>query len=253
MACRSCSTAPRILDDVSASVDEGEWLTVIGPNGAGKSTLLRAVAGLVPRRGTIEIGADDGATLGRRQLARRIALVPQSPWLPPDMRVADYVLLGRTPHLGYLARESRRDLEAADAALLRLDLVELFSRRLGTLSGGERQRVVLARALAQEAPLLLLDEPTSSLDVGRGQQALELVDALRREIGLTVLAAMHDLTLAGQYADRLILLDAGKVVAAGGVRDVLTDELIARHYDADVRVLEHPELGVVVVPARGRA
>jgi iron complex transport system ATP-binding protein len=241
-----------ILEEVSASLGEGEWLTVIGPNGAGKSTLLRAVAGLVPRRGSIEIGGDDGATMARRQLARRVALVPQTPWLPPDMHVADYVLLGRTPHQGYFARQRRRDLDAADAAILRLDLAGLVSRRLGTLSGGEQQRAVLARAIAQEAPILLLDEPTSSLDVGRGQQALELVDALRREAGLTVLAAMHDLTLAGQYADRLVLLDRGRVVAAGGVRDVLTDELIARHYDAAVRVIEHPELGVVVVPARGQ-
>src|SRR5439155_767715 len=177
------------------------------------------------------------------------AVVPQLPSLPPQMTVAEYVLLGRTPHLGYFAREGVHDLEVADAALVRLDLLGLASRRLGTLSGGERQRAVLARALAQEAPILLLDEPTNALDVGRGQQALELVDALRREGGLTVLAAMHDLTLAGQYADRLLLLDAGRVVAAGGVRDVLTDELIARHYGASVRVL-HDELGVVVVPAR---
>ena len=239
-----------ILDGVSASLGEGEWLTVIGPNGAGKSTLLRAVAGLVPRRGLVEIGADDGATLARRHIARRVALVPQTPWLPPDMSVADYVLLGRTPHQGYFARESEARSRGSRAAIVRLDLARLAPRRLGTLSGGERQRAVLARALAQQAPILLLDEPTSSLDVGRGQQALELVDALRREAGLTVLAAMHDLTLAGQYADRLLLLDGGRVVASGGVREVLTDELIARHYDAAVRVIEHPELGVVVVPAR---
>jgi iron complex transport system ATP-binding protein len=239
----------QILDGVSGSVEAGEWVTVIGPNGAGKSTLLRAVAGLVPRRGVLEIGGDDGSTLGRRELARRVALVPQLPSLPPQMTVGEYVLLGRTPHLGYLGREGPHDLEIADAALARLDLVELASRRLGTLSGGERQRAVLARALAQQAPILLLDEPTSALDVGRGQQALELVDALRREVGLTVFAAMHDLTLAGQYADRLLLLDAGRIVAEGGVRDVLTDELIARHYDASVRVL-HDGDGVVVVPAR---
>jgi len=240
----------RILDGVSGSVDAGEWVTVIGPNGAGKSTLLRAVAGLVPRRGGVEIGGDDGSALARREIARRIALVPQLPSLPPQMTVAEYVLLGRTPHLGYFARESVHDFEVADAALARLDLVELAARRLGTLSGGERQRAVLARALAQEAPILLLDEPTNALDVGRGQQALELVDALRREAGLTVLAAMHDLTLAGQYADRLLLLDGGRVVAVGGVHDVLTDELIARHYGASVRVLHDDEGRFVVVPIR---
>jgi cobalamin transport system ATP-binding protein len=238
----------RILDGVSGSVESGEWVTVIGPNGAGKSTLLRAVAGLVPRLGAVEIGGD--TELGRRDLARRVALVPQSPSLPSQMTVAEYVLIGRTPHLGYLAREGAHDRELADAALVRLDLVELAERRLGTLSGGERQRAVLARALAQQAPVLLLDEPTNALDVGRGQQALELVDALRREAGLTVLAAMHDLTLAGQYADRLLLLDRGRIVAAGAVLEVLTDELISRHYGASVRVLRDDDGHVVVVPVR---
>src|SRR5581483_10843792 len=238
----------RILDGVSGTVEAGEWVTVIGPNGAGKSTLLRAVAGLVAADGGLEIGGEDGRALGRRAWARRVALVPQAPYLPPEMTVGQYVLLGRTPHLGYFGRESARDLQAADAALVRLDLVHLAGRRLATLSGGERQRAVLARA----APILLLDEPTSALDVGRGQQALELVDALRREQGLTVLAAMHDLTLAGQYADRLFLLDGGRVVAAGPVPEVLRGDLVARHYGAAVGVLEHPQLGLVVVPTRGR-
>jgi cobalamin transport system ATP-binding protein len=240
----------QILHSVSGSIDAGEWVTVIGPNGAGKSTLLRAVAGLITSQGAVEIRGDERAALGRRELARRVTLVPQLPELPPSMTVAEYVLLGRTPHLGYFGREGGHDLEIADAALVRLDLVEFASRRLGTLSGGERQRAVLARALAQQAPILLLDEPTNALDVGRGQQALELVDGLRREAGLTVLAAMHDLTLAGQYADRLLLLDCGRIVAAGGAREVLTDELISRHYGASVRVLQDEDGRVVVVPVR---
>jgi cobalamin transport system ATP-binding protein len=241
----------RILEGVSAALDEGEWLTVIGPNGAGKSTLLRAVAGLVPSAGRVELGGMPAAALSRRELARRIAFVPQEPHLPAEMSVAEYVLLGRTPHLGYFGKEGRRDLEAADRALVRLDLIGLAGRRLGTLSGGERQRAVLARALAQEAPLLLLDEPTSSLDIGRGQQALELVDALRREGGLTVLATMHDLTIAGQYADRLLCLDGGRVVAQGLPRQVLTPQLVATHYGAQVRVVDDPRAGPVVVPTRG--
>jgi iron complex transport system ATP-binding protein len=239
-----------ILDGVSGRVEDGGWLTVIGPNGAGKSTLLRALAGLVPARGSVVVGGEDASTLGSRELARRMALVPQVPSMPPEMTVAEYVLLGRTPHLGYLARESRHDRELAAQAIDRLDLGAFAARRLGTLSGGERQRAVLARALAHEAPLLLLDEPTSMLDIGRGQQALELVDSLRTEGGLTVVATMHDLTLAGQYADRLLLLDAGKVVAAGTPREVLTDELVARHYRATVRVVEEEGAGLVVVPAR---
>jgi iron complex transport system ATP-binding protein len=242
-----------ILDEVSGSVEEGGWLTVIGPNGAGKSTLLRALAGLVPFRGSVRLDGVDAGSLRPRELARRIALVPQAPSMPPEMTVAEYVLLGRTPHLGYLARESRSDRVLAWAALERLDLVHIADRRLGTLSGGERQRAVLARALAHQAPLLLLDEPTSMLDIGRGQQALELVDALRAEAGLTVVATMHDLTLAGQYADRLLLLDEGRVVAAGTPHEVLTDDLVARHYRATVRVVEEEGAGLVVVPARAPA
>ena len=239
-----------VVDSVSASVKEGEWVALIGPNGAGKTTLLRAIAGLAVPQGEIEVDGDPIGALGRRRLARRVALVPQTPLMPPDMTVAEYVLLGRTPHLGYLAGEGKGDLAAADRALARLDLTRFAGRRLGTLSGGERQRAVLARALAQEAPLLLLDEPTSSLDIGRGQQALELVDSLRRDGGLTVLSAMHDLTLAAQYADRLLLLDRGRLVAGGAPADVLRPELITEHYGAEVKVLING--GVAVVPSRPR-
>ncbi len=240
----------RILDRISLELERGEWVTVIGPNGAGKSTLLRAVAGLVEVDGRVEVDGADATQLARRELARRIALVPQVPEMPPEMTVAEYVLLGRTPYTGYFGRESRSDLDAADEALDRLDLVALADRRLGTLSGGERQRAVLARAIAQEAPLVLLDEPTSALDVGRAQLALELVDELRRGQGLTVLAAMHDLTLAGQYADRLLMLDGGRVVAEGRADEVLVPALVREHYGAEVRVVEEPGVGVVVVPVR---
>ena len=253
LAVRSVSVAVdgvRILDGVSAVLEEGEWLTVIGPNGAGKSTLLRAVASLVPFAGSVELGGLPATALTRRQLAQRIAFVPQEPHLPAEMSVADYVLLGRTPHLGYFGKAGSRDLESAERALSRLDLTGLAERRLGTLSGGERRRAVLARALAQEAPLLLLDEPTSSLDIGRGQQVLELVDGLRRDGGLTVLATMHDLTLAGQYADRLLFLDGGRVVAQGTARAVLRRDLIARHYGAAVQVVDDAHGRPVVVPTR---
>jgi iron complex transport system ATP-binding protein len=240
----------RIVDGVSTTLAQGEWVALIGPNGAGKSTLLRAVAGIAPHAGSIRIGGDDAALLGRRDVARRLALVPQSPVLPAEMTVSEYVLLGRTPYVGYFGNEGRSDFEAADRALTRLDLLGLARRRLGSLSGGERQRAVLARAFAQEAPLLLLDEPTSALDVGRQQQALELVDGLRREEGLTVLCAMHDLTLAGEYADRLLLMDGGCLVASGDARDVLTETLIAEHYGARVRIVAEESLGIAVIPAR---
>jgi iron complex transport system ATP-binding protein len=238
-----------VLDGVEVEVGEGGWATIAGPNGAGKTTLLRAIAGLVAYRGTIRLGGDDARELGRRRLARTVALVPQNPATPPAMTVAEYVLLGRTPHLGYLAQEGRRDREAARAAIARLELDRFAQRRLATLSGGERQRVVLARALAQEARVLLLDEPTSALDLGHQQQVLELVDELRRHEGLAVLCAMHDLTLGGQYADRLVLLARGRVVAAGEPREVLTEEALEALYGARVRVLEDGGT-VVVVPVR---
>ena len=242
-----------VLVGVSAAVGRGEWVAVVGPNGAGKSTLLRAIAGIVPYQGAIRVGGDDATALGRAQLARRIAVVPQEPLLPPDMRVGDYVVLGRTPHLGYLGGEGPRDVAAALFALERLDLLGFARRKLGTLSGGERQRAVFARALAQEAPLLLLDEPTTALDVGRQQQVLELVDGLRRDQGLTVVAAMHDLTVAAQFSERLLLLDRGRVVASGAPDAVVTEELVSAHFGADVRVVAGPDGVLAVVPSRRKA
>jgi iron complex transport system ATP-binding protein len=238
-----------VLDGVTAAVEDGEWVGVIGPNGAGKTTLLRAIAGLTPHEGTIELGGRPVAALKRRELSRLVALVPQDPLMPKEMTVAEYVLLGRTPYVPYLGSESREDVDAVDRALRRLDLPELAARRLGTLSGGERQRAVLARALAQDTPILLLDEPTSALDVGRQQQVLEFVDRLRAEQRLTVLSAMHDLTLAAQFTDRLVLLDRGAIVADGPPRDVLTEARVAAHYGAAVRVIDD-EAGLAVVPTR---
>jgi iron complex transport system ATP-binding protein len=238
-----------VVSRVSFGVERGEWVTLIGPNGAGKTTLLRAVAGLVPHRGSIAVDGVPVSRLRRREIARRVAVVPQVPLMPPGMSVREYVLLGRTPFVSYMGREGRHDLAATEDALGRLDLGELAGRSLGTLSGGERQRTVLARALAQEAPLLLLDEPTSALDAGRQQEALELIDALRLDAGLTVVATMHDLTIAGLYATRLLLLSAGRIVAEGAPAEVLTEPLIEEHYGARVRVLEGP----VVVPFRDRS
>jgi len=241
-----------IVEGISLSVEEGEWLTLIGPNGAGKSTLLRAVAQLVPFDGAIRLEGRRLGELGRKELARRIAFVPQSPLLPPEMRVREYVLLGRTPYIPTFATERRGDHEAADRALRRLELLELARRPLRTLSGGEQQRAVLARALAQEAPVLLLDEPTAALDLGRQQQVLELVAELRLHRQLTVLSAMHELTLAAQYADRLALISGGRLVAAGPPREIATRELIAEHYNARVEVIGEGGDPVAVIPVRRR-
>jgi iron complex transport system ATP-binding protein len=243
----------RVVDGVSLALERGEWVGLIGPNGAGKTSLLRAVVGLVPYEGSISHQGVEVTALGRRDLARRAAVVPQIPLIPPDMTVLEYVVLGRTPHLSYAGGPGAGDLDAARAALAQLDSGHLAGRRLGTLSGGERQRAVLARAVAQDAALLLLDEPTTGLDIGAQQQVLELVAALRAEHGLTVLSAMHDLTHAGQYADRLILMDRGRDVARGSPEKVLTEELLTRHYRAWVRVVSDSEEGIAVVPLRPRA
>jgi iron complex transport system ATP-binding protein len=240
-----------VVDRVDMQVAEGEWVALIGPNGAGKTTLIRAIAGLVPFSGSIALGGRPTAAMHRRELSRLLAVVPQEPTTPPWMTVGEYVLVGRTPHLGPLAREGRRDREAAADALARLDLLEYRERPLGTLSGGEKQRVVVARALAQEARVVLLDEPTAALDIGHQQQALDLLDLLRAESGLTLLAAMHDLTLAAQYADRMVLLDRGRVVADGAPPDVLTEALIREHYSASIDVV--PVGGrVAVIPRRSK-
>jgi cobalamin transport system ATP-binding protein len=238
-----------VVREVDLDVPAGQWVGLIGPNGAGKTTLLRALAGLLPHDGAIALHGVATATLRRRNWARVVAVVPQDPVTPSWMTVAEYVLLGRTPHLGPLAHESAGDRDAAARTLARLDLLEYHDRPLGTLSGGERQRVVVARALAQEASIVLLDEPTAALDIGHQQQALELLDALRAESELTLVAAMHDLTLAAQYADRMVLLDEGHVAADGSPAEVLTEEAIALHYQARIRVVLVDER-LAVVPAR---
>ena len=234
--------------ELTLRIEDGEWVSLIGPNGAGKTSALRAIAGLVAYEGDIELDGRDARRLGRRDRARLVAFVPQKPETPPELTVAEYALLGRTPHISYLGSEGRSDRAAATRALRRLDLEAFADRHLGSLSGGELQRAVLARALAQEARILLLDEPTTSLDLGRQQLVLELVDALRRD-GLTVVSTLHDLTLAGQYADRLFLLDRGAVVAEGRASEVLSAGNVAAHYGASVRVVEE-DGAVFVMPTR---
>jgi iron complex transport system ATP-binding protein len=241
-----------VVDSVDTAVPEGEWVALIGPNGAGKTTLLRAIAGLVRFTGHIGLRGRSIEDLGRTELARLVAVVPQQPSTPPWMTVGEYVLMGRTPHLGTFSKESRKDRAAAALALARLDLLPYVERRLETLSGGERQRAVVARALAQDARIVLLDEPTSALDIGHQQQALELLDTLRAESSLTLVAAMHDLTLAAQYADRVVLLDTGRVVADGLPEDVVTEAAIARHYGAAIRVV-NVDGALAVVPSRSAA
>src|SRR6267154_6340641 len=242
-----------VVSELDLSISSGEWLALIGPNGAGKTTILRAIARLIAYQGEISIGSQGVAAMSGRELARRVAMVMQEPHMPEGMSVSQYVLLGRSPHLTYFGREGRKDQRVVAGILERLALDRLAARPLDHLSGGERQRAAISRALAQQAPVLLVDEPTSSLDVGRQQEVLELIDELRTEEGLTVIAAMHDLTLAGQYADRLALLVGGKLVALGAPADVLTEPAIANHYKAQVRILQLNGSGRAVIPIRAHA
>lgn len=238
-----------VLREVSFCVAPHEWLGLLGPNGAGKSTLLKAITGLVEHRGTVRLGGVDAASMRHRERARVVAFVAQEPAMPPGMSVVEYVLLGRTPHLPYLGSEGPQDVRVACSALDLLNLGCFSGRPLTDLSGGERRRVALARAIAQEADILLLDEPTGALDIGQGQKALELIGRLRRRRPMTIITAMHDLNLAGQFPDRLLLLDGGRIVAEGPAEQVLTEDRIKSFYRANVEVIRLNGT-VAVVPVR---
>jgi len=238
------------LRGVTGTIGRGEWVGLIGANGAGKTTLLRALAHLERHQGVVQVDGQSLDDLARRRRAQLVAYVPQTPELPADMTVIDYTLLGRTPHHGYFGLDTEEDRLHCGRLLEQLDLVAEAGRTLSTLSGGEVQRVVLARALAQDAPVLLLDEATSALDLGRRVDALELVDHLRRQRRLTVISALHDLTLAGQFADRLMLMAGGEIVASGPPAQVLTEDTLSAHYGTRVRVVVTEDGDAVVVPRR---
>ncbi len=236
-----------VLDDVSIGISAGEWIAIVGPNGAGKTTLLSVMAGLLGSSGTVSIDGHNLARLSPRQRARMLAYVPQQPEVPPGMSVNSYVLLSRTPHLSPLGVEGPRDFAIVEEVLDQLDLIGLGHRNLESLSGGELQRCHLARALAQSTPIVFLDEPTASLDLGHQQQALDLIERLRRERQITVVMTMHDLTLAAQYSDRIALLSDGRVVAEGSPSQVLESNHLSTLYRARVKVLK-VEDDIVVVP-----
>ncbi|MEE8421963.1 MAG: ABC transporter ATP-binding protein [Dehalococcoidia bacterium] len=240
----------RILAGVDLALDGGETLGLIGPNGAGKTTLLRAATGLVDiERGSIEVGGEPLDGFSRLDLARRVAVVQQLPEAPASMRVDDLVLLGRNPYLRLLGRESERDYAIAREAMVNAGCDGFATRTLGTLSGGERRRAFIARALAQEPSLLLLDEPTANLDPEAQSAIFEMLRILAAG-GVGVLVVAHDLTLAGAYCDRIALLDSGRIVAVGEPRQVLTAEIVTDVYGERVTVMQHPTSGApVVVPA----
>jgi iron complex transport system ATP-binding protein len=230
----------QVLHDVSFEVHHGEVLALIGPNGAGKSTIIRAVSGVIPSTGSVHTNGNDFHALDPMQRARYVAVVPQAISLPPAFSVWETVLMGRTPYLGFLGNASAHDEELTRQALSRVNALSFTDRRVSELSGGEAQRILLARALCQSTPILLLDEPTSHLDLQYQVSLLELIRDLARKEKLAVLIALHDLNLAARYADRVALLVGGKLDAVGTPRDVLTPEKISNAYCLPVQVVEHP-------------
>src|SRR6266542_5658506 len=244
----------RILHDVSLEVQSGEILALIRPNGARTSTLIRAVSGVIPIiSGHVRTNGDDFASLTTLQRAKYIATVPQAVSLPPAYTVWETVLFGRTPYLGFLGQPSKTDEDIARQSLARVSALPFADRRVGELSGGEQQRVLLARALCQSTPILLLDEPTPHLDLQYQVSLLELVSELAHKDNLSVLVALHDLNLAAHYADRIALMVAGNIKAMGTPKDVLQAELIQEAYCLPVQVVKHPFLDMpLVLPESGK-
>ena len=243
----------RVLTEISLEVNSGEVVALIGPNGAGKSTLVRAVSGIIPAQGgKVSMNGEDLLAQTTMQRARCLAVVPQAVSMPPAFTVWETVLMGRTPYLNFLGQISTKDEEIARLALDRVDALDLTERRVGELSGGEQQRVLLARALAQSTPILLLDEPTSNLDLHYQVSFMETVSSLARQDNLAVLVALHDLNLAARYSDRMALLVDGGIKAAGTPRQVLTPDLISAVYHLPVQVIPHPFADVpLVLPGKG--
>lgn len=236
-----------VLDRIDLNVRCGETVGLVGPNGAGKSTLLRVASGILrPSAGLVSLDGQDARRMGSMARARVVALVRQSPVAPEGFSVLDVVLMGRNPHLQFMQWEGRRDMEAAYAAMEATDTSAFADRALASLSGGEMQRVFVARALAQAPAVLLLDEPTTHLDLGYQAELMDTIDRARRERNLAVLVAMHDITLAAQYCDRIAILGAGRVRSEGPPAVVLQPDLLSEVFGARIAMVTHPLLGTPV-------
>jgi iron complex transport system ATP-binding protein len=244
----------RVLEDVSLSVQAGDLVGILGPNGSGKTTLLNLLdAALTPDHGSVVLDGRPLAGWSRREIARRIAVVPQETHAPFDFTVLDIVLMGRFPHLGVFALEGPDDVAIARRALEATGTAEFETRIFRTLSGGEKQRVVIASALAQSPRLLLLDEPTASLDLGHQMEVRALLERLNTDDGVTMVLSTHDLNLATALCRRLILLKNGRVLAAGPTSEVLTAAAVRALYGVDAEVALHARSGRLTVVPIGRA
>lgn len=243
-----------VLHDVSLAVAPGELVGIIGPNGCGKTTLVRACSGVVPlRAGVVRLAGRPLAAYRPRERARRLAVMPQDPALDFPFTALEVVLMGRAPHLPTLGFPRAADLAIVRAAMARLDVAGLEARPLDRLSGGERQRVLLARALAQEPGVLLLDEPTTHLDLRHQTGIYDVVRALAAERGTAVVSVLHDLNLAAMYCDRLVLMAGGQAVSSGRPADVLTGPALSAAYATAVSILAHPRTGMpIVLPSASR-
>lgn len=242
-----------VLQEVSLTVQPGEIVALIGPNGAGKTTLFRAISGVLrPSSGHVYAFSQEISHLPSDRRARLLAVVPQARRLPAGYTVRQTVLIGRTPYLGWLGKPSQVDLQSTTWALERAGLAELAERQVEQLSGGEQQLVLLGRALAQDAPILLLDEPTAHLDLHNQSSLLNLVRALATEQGLAILLALHDLNLVSLYADRVALLDGGRLRALGSPPEVLTAHHLETVYRVPLHIIDHPVYGTPLILLDGQ-
>lgn len=242
-----------VLHDIDACFEPGRFTAVIGPNGSGKSTLLSCLARQLSYEGRIALDGADVRRMSRRAYAQQVAFLPQSPFAPEGVSVRGLIERGRTPHRRPFAPLSRSDHAAVDAAIERLSLTNLAERSLTDLSGGQRQRAWLALVLAQDAPVLLLDEPTAFLDLAHQADLLCLGRSLAAE-GRTVVAVLHDLNLAAAFADDLLVIEHGQTSAFGSPHEVLTAELLADAYGLSAEVIADPRTGApVVLPRTGAA
>ena len=250
----SGDTAARVLDAVTLELRRGEVLGILGPNGSGKTTLLRLLSGSRrPSSGEVLLEDVPIATLSRRAVAQRIAVVPQETQLAYDYSVMEIVLMGRHPHLGVFELEGPADIDVAREALRATGTEQLETRQFNTLSGGEKQRVVIASALAQSADILLLDEPTASLDLGYQLEIATLLRTLNRERGVTIGISTHDLNLAAAVCNQMVLLHEGRVLASGAAADVLTPSHLRQLYGVTADVHFHTESGHLIVVPIARA
>src|SRR5512140_2485821 len=242
-----------VLKDLSLEVQSGEVLALIGPNGSGKSTLIRAASGVLPvQGGNVYVGGKALSQLSTMERARYLAVVPQARNMPPAFSVYESILLGRTPYLGWLGRAGEHDHERVRYALERTQMEPFADRMVGELSGGEQQRVLLARALAQDTPVLLLDEPTTHLDLQHQEGLIHLVRELALSRQLAVLMVLHDLNLASLYADRIGLLVDGQIEATGTPAEVLTEARLSDVYHVPVHIIPHPQYGNPLILPDGK-